>query len=187
MNIVTVTINPAFDVHCGIESFLPERENHMLSCIRDAGGKGINVARALAAQGMKSDSFVILGRQNADDFESEINKSGINYFPFYVEGRIRENITIHPQNGKETRISFDDFAPGKEAVGEIFENVVNEFQYIADNFPDIKEIVIEDDTFTIDKKCVVDICNLLIQKGLNKRFSWFCNARVNLDYETMEK
>ena len=46
---------------------------------------------------------------------------------------------------------------------------MNEFQYIADNFPDIKEIVIEDDTFTIDKKCVVDICNLLIQKGLNKR------------------
>ena len=64
---------------------------------------------------------------------------------------------------------------------------MNEFQYIADNFPDIKETVIEDDTFTIDKKCVVDICNLLIQKGLNKRFSWFSNARVNLDYETMEK
>ena len=67
------------------------------------------------------------------------------------------------------------------------ENVVNEFQYIADNFPDIKEIVIEDDTFTIDKKRVVDICDLLIQKGLNKRFSWLCNARVNLDYETMKK
>lgn len=124
MNIVTVTINPAFDVHCGIENFLPEHENHMLSCIRDAGGKGINVARALAAQGMKSDSFVILGRQNADDFESEINKSGISYFPFYVKGRIRENITIHPQNGKETRISFDDFAPGKEAVVEIFESAL---------------------------------------------------------------
>lgn len=122
MNIVTLTINPAFDLHCGIESFLPEHENHMLSCVRDIGGKGINVARALMSQGMESDSFVILGRQNANDFENGINESGIKYYPFYVDGRIRENITIHPENGKETRISFDDFAPGKEAVGEIFES-----------------------------------------------------------------
>lgn len=67
------------------------------------------------------------------------------------------------------------------------DNVVNEFQYIADTFPEVKEIVIEDDTFTIDKKRVLEICNLLIKKGLNKRFKWLCNARVNLDYETMVK
>ncbi len=67
------------------------------------------------------------------------------------------------------------------------ENVVAEFQYIADNFPDVKEIVIEDDTFTIDKKRVLEICDQLIAKGLHKRFRWLCNARVNLDYETMKK
>lgn len=65
------------------------------------------------------------------------------------------------------------------------ENVVAEFQYIADNFPDVKEIVIEDDTFTIDKKRVMEICDRLIELGLHKRFRWLCNARVNLDYETM--
>ena len=67
------------------------------------------------------------------------------------------------------------------------ENVVAEFQYIADNFPDVKEIVIEDDTFTIDKKRVVEICDMLINRNLHKRFRWLCNARVNLDYETMKK
>ena len=67
------------------------------------------------------------------------------------------------------------------------ENVVEEFQYIADNFPDVKEIVIEDDTFTIDKKRVIEICDRLIELNLNKRFKWLCNARVNLDYETMRK
>lgn len=71
----------------------------------------------------------------------------------------------------------------KRSVG----NVVEEFQYIADNFPDVKEIVIEDDTFTIDKKRVIEICDKLIEKDLNKRFRWLCNARVNLDYETMVK
>ena len=66
------------------------------------------------------------------------------------------------------------------------QNVVAEFEYIAKNFPKVKEIVIEDDTFTIKKERVTEICNLLIEKKLNKRFKWLCNARVNLDYETMK-
>ena len=63
---------------------------------------------------------------------------------------------------------------------------MQEFQFIADNFPDVHEVVIEDDTFTVNKQRVKDICTLLIQRGLNKRLKWLCNARVNLDYETMK-
>jgi radical SAM superfamily enzyme YgiQ (UPF0313 family) len=33
----------------------------------------------------------------------------------------------------------------------------------------------------------MEICDLLIEKGLNRRFRWLCNARVNLDLETMER
>ena len=46
------------------------------------------------------------------------------------------------------------------------------------NFPDVKEVVIEDDTFTANKKRVLDICRLLVEKKLNKRLKWLCNARV---------
>lgn len=65
------------------------------------------------------------------------------------------------------------------------ENVVGEFEYIAANFPDVHEVVIEDDTFTANKKRVIEICRLLEEKGLNKRLKWLCNARVDLDLETM--
>ena len=66
------------------------------------------------------------------------------------------------------------------------ESVVEEFQYIADNFPDVKEVVIEDDTFTIDKGRVRRISELLIEAGLQKRLKWLCNARANtLDLDTM--
>lgn len=65
------------------------------------------------------------------------------------------------------------------------ENVVAEFEYIVDNIPEVKEIIIEDDTFTADRERVHKICNLLIQKGINKKIRWMCNARVTLDYETM--
>lgn len=64
------------------------------------------------------------------------------------------------------------------------ENVVGEFEYIIKKFPEVKEIVIEDDTFTVNKKRTVEICNLIIQKKLKIR--WLCNARVNLDLETMK-
>ncbi len=63
------------------------------------------------------------------------------------------------------------------------ENVIKEIIYIKKNFPDIKELVFEDDTFTINKQRVIEICNLIISKRIKIR--WLCNARVNLDYETM--
>lgn len=65
-------------------------------------------------------------------------------------------------------------------------NVVGEFRYIAEHFPEVKEIVIEDDTFTANKKRVIEICQLLIEQKLNRRLKWLCNARVNLDLETMQ-
>lgn len=63
------------------------------------------------------------------------------------------------------------------------ENVIGEIEYIIRNFPEVKEIVFEDDTFTINKQRVTEICNLIINRKLKIR--WLCNARVNLDYETM--
>ena len=65
-------------------------------------------------------------------------------------------------------------------------DVVREFIFIANNFPEVHEVVIEDDTFTVNKQRVMEICKLLIQKKLNKRFRWLCNARVNIDLETMK-
>ncbi|MBQ7857644.1 MAG: radical SAM protein [Oscillospiraceae bacterium] len=65
------------------------------------------------------------------------------------------------------------------------ESVIEELEYIVANFPEVKEVVFEDDTFTISKERVTQICQQMIDKGLNKRLRWLCNARVNLDYDTM--
>lgn len=67
------------------------------------------------------------------------------------------------------------------------ENVIGEIEYIRDNFPDVKEIVIEDDTFTINKGRTMEFCDEMISHDLSRRFRWLCNARVNLDYETMRR
>ena len=120
MKILTLTLNPAFDIHCGVEKFLPERENYMRSYRRHIGGKGVNISRALHENGVESTAFVVLGRQNCADFERELSSCGIKYVPLYVDGRIRENITIHPENAAETRISFQGCAVSRAAAEEIF-------------------------------------------------------------------
>jgi Fe-S oxidoreductase len=66
------------------------------------------------------------------------------------------------------------------------ENVVAEFEYIIECFPEVKEIGIEDDTFTADLNRVKQICHLLIEKQINRKVKWWVNARVNLDYESMK-
>lgn len=65
------------------------------------------------------------------------------------------------------------------------QNIVEEFEYIVNNFPEVKEVVIEDDTFTADVDRVKEFCHLIREKGIHKKIRWMCNSRVTLDYDTM--
>lgn len=108
--IITITLNPAFDLHYYMDKFEAKKENYVTTAAIDAGGKGVNISRALKVNGVDSTAYVIFGKENAAQFESELKKDGINFVPLYTEGRIRENITIHPTSDKETRISLDNFS-----------------------------------------------------------------------------
>lgn len=109
MKIVTLTLNPAFDVHCHTPSFQPFRENLAQITANDAGGKGINVSRALTQTGVENTALVVLGEENADSFRRSLTADGIQFCEITVEGRIRENVTLHADNAPETRISFAGF------------------------------------------------------------------------------
>lgn len=64
-------------------------------------------------------------------------------------------------------------------------DLADEFEYILTEMPEIKEIFIEDDTFTVNQKRTVEFCDELLRRGLNA--VWSCNTRVDLTYETMAK
>ena len=42
---------------------------------------------------------------------------------------------------------------------------------MVENFPELKSIGFEDDTFTADLERTKEICRLMIEKGLNKKFT----------------
>src|SRR5437588_2645470 len=61
-------------------------------------------------------------------------------------------------------------------------DIANECKYVLENFPGLKEIFFDDDTFNYRKARTLELCAEL--KKLN--FTWSCTSRVTTDYETLK-
>ena len=106
MKIYTITLNPAYDVHASSEQFIPFHENMATITSKDAGGKGINITRALNSVNVPNTAVIVLGRENCSDYKAALKDCCIDCIILEVEGRIRENLTLHHSDSNETRISF---------------------------------------------------------------------------------
>jgi hopanoid biosynthesis associated radical SAM protein HpnJ len=62
------------------------------------------------------------------------------------------------------------------------DDVVNECRWALENFPGLKEIFFDDDTFNYQKARTIELCKKL--KEL--KFTWSCTSRVTTDYETLK-
>lgn len=119
MKVYTLTLSPAFDLHAEADSFALYAESVATLTSRDAGGKGVNISRALSAFSVPNEAFVLLGEENADDFSHMLDGYGIAHTDFKARGRIRENITVHAKEAPETRLSFRGFPSGDEDLDRI--------------------------------------------------------------------
>jgi len=64
------------------------------------------------------------------------------------------------------------------------ENFVDELEWIKENLTQIKEVFIEDDTFSVDKKRVTRICELIKERKLD--LVWSCNARADIPFDVLK-
>jgi hopanoid biosynthesis associated radical SAM protein HpnJ len=62
------------------------------------------------------------------------------------------------------------------------DDVANEVRYALEQFPNIKEIFFDDDTFNYRKERTIELCSKL--KPL--KFTWSCTSRVTTDYDTLK-
>lgn len=157
MKIYTLTLNPAYDVHASAKALSLGCENLADITSRQAGGKGVNVSRALHSHGVKNTAVIVLGKENSGDFTRELAATGLDCLYLEREGRIRENLTIHCTEGPETRISFRGFSVDESLLSEI-----------------AQALSIDEDTvvtFTgsvpagISHECVLDFLRGLAEKG----------------------
>lgn len=157
-------------------------------------GKSISVVRGLClrygTELLKTSPMPLIENMDEIPFAAQFIKEYLNERDYFFAAATYPSIQIFTGRGCPCRCNFCVYPQtmhGHKYRARSPENVVAEFEYIANNFPDVKEVVIEDDTFTIGKERLVTICNLLMQKKLNKRLRWLCNARVNsLDLQTMK-
>lgn len=126
MKIITLTLNPAIDVHCYTKKFEPFCENLFKITSSDSGGKGINISRALTESKVKNTAIVVVGNENREGFLQGLKEENISYKEIVTSGRIRENITLHSEGQPETRISFSGFSADNTIIDEVRSILENE-------------------------------------------------------------
>jgi len=63
--------------------------------------------------------------------------------------------------------------------------VVDEMEFDLKIHPQIREIMFETDTFAANRQHAQEVCMEIIRRGLNKRISWSCNARIDTALELL--
>ena len=119
MQIYTITLNPAYDVHADADTFAAGCENLAAITSREAGGKGVNISRALQFNGIANTAVVVLGIENGEEFKQDLKNAKIDACYLERPGRIRENLTLHPAYGPETRISFSGFSVEEDILQDV--------------------------------------------------------------------
>ncbi|MDP4119776.1 MAG: radical SAM protein [Bacillota bacterium] len=107
-----------------------------------------------------------------------------NYFYAHVAF---PTISIFSSRGCPSKCFFCIYSQvmfGKRFRRRSAQNLFNEILYIEKTFPEVKEILIDDDNFTVDQQNVKQFCELMIQH--KSRLKWIVQSRVNLKFDTMK-
>ncbi len=120
-------------------------------------------------------------------FVSAVYKKHLNIKDYFLSHSFYPMVQIFTGRGCPnycTFCSWPETLMGRKYRARSVKNVVNEFEYIKNELPEIKEIFIEDDSFTIDKNWLISFCEELKSRDIN--ISWSCQSRADLDYNTMK-
>lgn len=128
--------------------------------------------------------------KNLDEipFVSAVYKKHLNIKNYFYSANLYPEITIVTGRGCPYRCKFcvwPQVLQGRTYRKRSIKNVFEEFKYIKETFPEVKEIFIEDDTFTADRERVKKFCDLLLKNNL--KITWSCNSRADVDLETLQK
>jgi radical SAM superfamily enzyme YgiQ (UPF0313 family) len=126
---------------------------------------------------------------NLDDlpFVSSVYKKHLDHTHYFYGHSLHPLVVIVTGRGCPflcTYCVYPQTMHGRKYRFRSVENVASEFEYIHANFPDIREIMIEDDTLTVNRERCRELSRILIERKLNT-IPWSANSRADVDYETM--
>ncbi|BCJ41379.1 1-phosphofructokinase [Actinoplanes ianthinogenes] len=121
--ILTVTLNPSVDRALEVDALVRGEVLRAVGSHIDPGGKGVNVSRALLANGLKSTAVVPAGGAEGEQLVDLLKGEGVDMLAVPIVGRTRSNITLAEPDGTVTKIneagpvlSAAEFAEVSDAV-----------------------------------------------------------------------
>lgn len=103
--IITLTPNPSLDRTIEVTTLRVGEVNRAHGGRVDAGGKGVNVSRALAANGNETVAVLPAGGAAAVQFGALLADAGVAYEFIDLADAVRTNITLVEEDGTTTKIN----------------------------------------------------------------------------------
>jgi len=125
--------------------------------------------------------------KNLDElpFISQVYKKHLDVKDYFYASVEYPQVTILTARGCPYNCTFCN-SPFKGSYRpRSVKNVVEEFEFIQNELPEVREVMVEDETFPAVKSRTIKLCNEMIKR--KNSLKWSCNARVDTDYETLKK
>ena len=118
--IITVTLNPSLDRTVEVDHLVRGQVLRARATHLHPGGKGVNVTRALLANGIPSRAVLPVAGADGDQLVELLAAEGVETVLVPVMGRTRSNVTIAEADGTVTKIN----EPGAALTPDELEEVV---------------------------------------------------------------
>lgn len=116
--IATITLNPSLDITITVDGLVVDETNRWKTSRLYAGGKGIDVSRAIREMGGKTVAYGFIGGNPGRQVEILLDKEGVAFSFTPIEHETRANFIINDaKTSKQTRID----APGPRISKEELE------------------------------------------------------------------
>lgn len=120
-------------------------------------------------------------------FVTEIYKKHLNIKDYFFAACDFPEVMIMSARGCTDRCTFCVYPYAMHELKyrmRSAKNLADEFEWIVNNLPEVKEVGIEDDTFAGSIKRVHEFCEEIIKRKI--KLKWYTNVRVGLKLETLK-
>jgi hopanoid biosynthesis associated radical SAM protein HpnJ len=125
--------------------------------------------------------------ENLDELPwvTKVYKRDLNFKNYNVPFLLNPYISFYTSRGCPAQCTFclwPQTHSGHRWRLRSSDDIVNECRWALENFPGLREIFFDDDTFNYQKARTIELCSKL--KTL--KFTWSCTSRVTTDYDTLK-
>lgn len=184
--ILTVTLNPCIDKSSSTEKLKPESKLRCKEVVREPGGGGINVSKALKELDSPTAALFPAGGHNGKMLCSLLDKAGIRYYAIDTSVETREAwIILETSSNHQYRFNF----PGQPVKEEHIYHLIDEIRSFAPSFvvasgslpvglPDYFYGLIVKNANALGAKTIIDTSGPALQ-ALKGKHAWLIKPNIN--------